>query len=295
MPNVSDFRSPQGVGAIPFRHRGYDGDSPAWDLDKRVGWYGIEITGRDDNQTPTSIGNYKEDVDTRGDLNCANYWQADYGQRGIGCWGFGYASVISGSAGASSTTGQSFYGNADTTQTQGSVKVLPIGQSGKPDSRFKPKSPMILQPEGSAGGDPNGPGGDTGGGPPGAGGGDGSDGPIDLGGGWVYQDGAMVYNGPKAGGVDSFSGFNGGYFGGGFNQFNYGGNGSTSSLTGLQGVGFNTGFAGFSYGGNRSSAALSGLQGVGTGSQFAGFSGVRNFLAPGGRPGASFTYGSGTR
>lgn len=298
MPNVSDFRSPQGVGAIPFRHRGYDGDSPAWDLDKRVGWYGIEITGRDDNQTPTSIGNYKEDVDTRGDLNCANYWQADYGQRGIGCWGFGYASVVTGSASSPNTTG----GAGDQTQTRQKMQVLPFGQGAKADPRFQPKTPMVPQPEGAAGADPNSPAAAApGGGPAGAaalagqGGGAGNDGPIDLGGGWIYQDGALVYNGPRAGGVDSLSGFNGGYFGGGFNQFNYNGNSSLSALTGLQGVGAHGGFAGFTYGGSSSLSALTGIQGIGTGSPFAGFSGVRNFLAGGQQLGFSFTYGSGSR
>jgi hypothetical protein len=256
MPNIGDSRSPQGPGIIPFRHRGFDDDSPAFDLDKRIGVVGLEITGRDDNQTPNSIGNYKEDVDTRGDLNCANYWQsADYSKRGVGCWGFGYASVVSKSASGASpnTTG----GQGDTTQVQGKGKmeVLPLGKQGKKDDRFQPKNPIVVKPMGSPGGDPNAPGvgGDPGnsgqagnagqnpGADPGANGG-----AVDLGGGWQYIDGAIAYNGPTAQTTDSLSGSNGGYWGGGIG-FSFSGGGGVANL-------------------------------AGGGSGFAGFSGVKNFI-----------------
>jgi hypothetical protein len=262
---------------FPFRHRGFDQDSPAWDLHQRAAILGYEITGRDDKDTPTSVGAWKEDTDTRGDLNCANYWQADYSQRPVGCWGFGYPSVIK-----SSSSGGGH--DVDTrVQGQNSPKVLPIGQSGNPDTRFNPKSPLIIQPEGSAGDDPASPtagmGGDQGpGGAGGAaggkgGGGDGSGGDsgaqVDLGGGWVYQDGAIAYLGPAPGQVDSLSGFNQGYWGGSIG-FNFSGNGFNNSLSGLTGI-----------------------PGIGFSSGFAGFSGVKNFFGQGGSIG--FTYRGGSR
>jgi hypothetical protein len=232
---------------FPFRHRGFDQDSPSWDLHQRAAVLGYEITGRDDKDTPTSVGAWKEDTDTRGDLNCANYWQADYSKRPVGCWGFGYASVID-----TKGTGGTSSGTVDT-QTAGSSnpKVLPLGQNGNKDTRFNPKYPIIVQPEGSSGDDPNSPnagmGGDPGNG--GAGGqagnngdgsGDNGGGSQDLGGGWQYQDGALAYFGPTSQTTDSLSGFNGGYWGGsiGFKFTGNGFNNSTSSLTGIPGIGF---------------------------------------------------------
>lgn len=266
MPNIGDSRSPQGPGIIPFRHRGFDDDTPAWDLDKRIGIVGLEITGRDDNQTPTSLGNYKEDVDTRGDLNCANYWQSDYQKRPIGCWGFGYASVVTKSS--SGTPNNTTGGSGDTTQTQGQrvMEVLPIGKKGKKDDRFKPKNPMVIEPVGGAGGDPNAPGNS---GDPGNSGASGTPGinpgadpsanngqSIDLGGGWQYIDGAVGYFGPTSQTTDTLSGFNGGYWGGSI---------------------------GFSFTGGGGVATL-----AGGGSGFAGFGGIRNFF--GGSSFPAFTY-----
>lgn len=222
MSHTAVSLAPNGPGMFPFRHRGFDQDSPSWDIHQRAAILGYEITGRDDKDTPTSVGAWKEDTDTRGDLNCANYWQADYSQRPVGCWGFGYASVIQ-------TTGT---GNNVDTQVQGqnNPKVLPIGKNGNPDKRFKPKQPLILQPEGSGGGDPDSPNagmnGDAGAnganGLPGSNGGGANDSgaSVDLGGGWVYQDGAIAYLGPSPGQMDSLSGFNGGYFGGSGMGFN---------------------------------------------------------------------------
>lgn len=280
MAHVATSMAPNGPGILPMRHRGFDQDNPSWDIHMRAAMLGFEVTGRDDNQTQTSVGAWKEDPDTRGDLNCANYWQADYGQRPVGCWGFGYASVIQKSANSGTTTGQSFYGNSDTTKTEnGSPEVIPIGQGGQADTRFKTKKPIILQPEGEAQADPNSP--SAGAGAGGAGGANGPAGPngpgngggadpaknndngiVDLGGGWVYQDGAIAYQGPSRN-VDSLSGMNPGK---GFTQFTYGGSNSTSALTGMQGVGFHTGFA--------------------------GFSGVRNFFGGGGSVGFSYSGGS---
>lgn len=206
---------------LAFRHRGFDQDTPQWDLHQRAALLGFEITGRDDKDTATSVGAWKEDPDTRGDLNCANYWQADYSQRPVGCWAFGYPSVIKTTGGSNNSAGV-----VDTRvqgQGGGTSKVLPIGKSGNPDTRFQPKQPLIIQPEGSGGADPDNPNaganGDTGAnganGLPGANGTTGDSGAqIDLGGGWVYQDGAIAYVGPSAGQVDSLSGFNGGYFSG---------------------------------------------------------------------------------
>lgn len=272
MSHTAVSLSPNGPGMVPFRHRGFDEDTPKWDLHQRAILLGYEITGRDDKDTATSVGAWKEDVDTRGDLNCANYWQADYSQRPVGCWGFGYASVIKSSGSAPpNTTG----GAGDVTQTanNSSPQVLPIGKGGEPDTRFKPKTPLIIQPEGSPGDDPRSPnagmGGDAGqNGAAGDAGGSGN-GAVDLGGGWYYQDGAVAYLGPTAQTTDSISGFNGGYWGGsiGFNFSGNGFNNSTSSLTGIPGVGFRSGFA--------------------------GFSGVRNFFGGGGSIG--FTYQGGSR
>lgn len=270
MAHTAVSLSPNGPGMFPFRHRGFDQDSPSWDLQMRAAILGYEITGRDDNDTKTSVGAWKEDPDTRGDLNGANYWQADYSKRPVGCWGFGYPSVIQ-----SSPSG----GHDVDTRVAGanSPKVLPIGQDGKPDQRFKPKNPLIIQPEGAPGDDPSSPtagmgvGGDAGAaGGAGEAGGKGGDGggAIDLGGGWYYQDGAIAYLGPSAGQVDSLSGFNNGYWGGsiGFNFTGNGFNNSTSSLTGIAGIGFHSGFA--------------------------GFGGVRNFFGNGGSIGFSFSGGS---
>jgi hypothetical protein len=222
---------------FPFRHRGFDQDSPPWDLHQRAAILGYEITGRDDNDTKTSVGAWKEDTDTRGDLNCANYWQADYSQRPVGCWGFGYPSVIKSSSGGGG--GNDVDTRVQGQQQQNNQKVLPIGQSGKPDTRFTPKSPLIIQPEGAAGSDPGGPlagmegdGGDAGG----AGGNGDGGAQIDLGGGWVYQDGAIAYLGPGPGQVDSLSGFNGGYWGGSGVGFSFSGNGFNNSLSGLTGI-----------------------------------------------------------
>lgn len=256
MAHTAVSLSPNGPGMFPFRHRNFDQDSPAWDLHMRAAMLGFEITGRDDTDTPTSVGAWKEDPDTRGDLNCANYWQADYSKRPVGCWSFGYASVIDtkGSGGTSS-------GTVDT-QVSGSSnpKVLPLGSGGNKDTRFNPKTPLIVQPEGAAGDDANSPnagmGGDNaangGAGPAGNSGG--SDpaggGSVDLGGGWVYQDGVIAYLGPSSGSVDSLSGFNGGYWGGslGFNFSGNGFNNSLSGLTGIQGIGFG-GSLGFKFSG----------------------------------------------
>jgi hypothetical protein len=253
--------APTGPGILPFRHRAFDQDSPPWDLHQRAALLGFEITGRDDDG-PTSVGAFKEDVDTRGDLNCANYWQADYQQRPVGCWGFGYASVIksAGSNPSQNTTG----GAGDVTQTNGGnqqQQVLPLGQNGSPDNRFKPKTPIIVQPEGSPGGDPNGGGvnGDNGalgaaGDPGGAGAYTDPNTNIDLGNGWSYQNGVIVNTGGFSTNVDSLSGFNqgrGGYFSGGF--------------TGFQGVG--------SYFGGSFGATFSGVGSYfGTGGRGLGFS-----------------------
>lgn len=263
--------SPNGPGMLAFRHRGFDQDNPAWDLHMRAAILGYEITGRDDSDTNTSVGAWKEDADTRGDLNCANYWQADYDKRKVGCWGFGYAAVIQETQDAvQGSTGPSLYGNSDQTQTgMKKSKVLPIGQEGKADKRFKPKNPIFLQPEDEAGDDPDSPNGgmhDDGNGDGGANGGEDPNGVTDLGNGWVYQDGVIAYVGPSPN-VDSLSGFNGGYWSGGFNQFTYGGSNSTSALTGIPGVGFSSGFP--------------------------GFSGVNNTFTNGGSIGFSFSNGNG--
>lgn len=228
--------SPSGPGFLAFRHRGFDTDSPAWDLDKRLILAGGEFTGRDDNQSPSSIGHLKEDPNTRGDLNCANYWQSDYSKRPVGCWAFGYASIINGETGTptgppgtiaspgngvATTTGQGGGG-----ATPGNISVSPVGMNAQIDSRFNPKTPLIMQPEGSADGDPNSPGVNGPGGAPGAGGQAGGGGQsgapgdnsaaTNLGNGWQYQDGALAYFGPTAQTTDSLSGYNGGYFGGSF-------------------------------------------------------------------------------
>lgn len=233
--------SPSGPGMLPFRHRGFDQDSPSWDIHQRAALLGYEITGRDDSDTPTSVGAWKEDTDTRGDLNCANYWQADYSKRTVGCWGFGYASVVD-----TKGTGGTSPGTVDT-RTAGSdnPKVLPLGQSGNKDTRFKPKNPIIVQPEGASGDDPNSPNAGMNGdaGANGANGQPGSNadpngdngGQVDLGNGWVYQDGAIAYLGPSPGQVDSLSGFNGGYWGGSLG-FNFSGNGFNNSLSGITGI-----------------------------------------------------------
>lgn len=238
--------SPNGPGMLAFRHRGFDQDNPAWDLHMRAAILGYEITGRDDSDTNTSVGAWKEDADTRGDLNCANYWQADYDKRKVGCWGFGYAAVIQETQdGGQGSTGPSLFGNSDTTQTGGKKsKVLPIGQSGKADQRFKPKSPIFLQPEDEAGDDPNGQDGgmnDDGNGDGGANGGDDPNGVTDLGNGWVYQDGVIAYVGPSTN-VDSLSGSNNGYWGTGSIGFS----GVSNFLSGGGPIGF-----AFSYGTGR--------------------------------------------
>lgn len=273
--------APNGPGILPFRHRGYDQDQPPWDLHQRAALLGYEITGRDDSNTATSVGAWKEDTDTRGDLNCANYWQADYSQRAVGCWGFGYASVVQ---------SQSSGGNNVDTRTSQPTNVLPLGMNGNPDSRFMPKTPIVAKPEGSPGGDPNAQGATPPGGDPGASGGAmDPNGVIDLGNGWQYQNGLIVQTGSSGpsygnGYAGTLNPFGGGTFnplggtgigglspGQGFSGFSYGGG---QSLTGIPGVGFGSGFPGFSYGGGQS---LSGLQGVGFG----------------GSPGVKFTYTSG--
>lgn len=293
MPKTGVSLSPKGPGILALRHRGYDQDSPSWDLDKRAALLAFEITGRDDNQNPNSIGHWKEDPDTRGDINGANYWQSDYDKRPVGMWHFGMASVISkspGASGAANTTG----GEGDTTQVQqsggGSMEVLPVGKSAQPDQRFKSKKPMTLQPEGSAGGDPNSPAAQgQGPGGPNANGMD-PNGVTNLGNGWFYQDGALAYLGPGApGNFDSLSGYNGGYFGGGLGfQFN------PLEGTGIGGLspGQHLG-ASFSFGGSSSTAALTGIPGTGFNTGFAQFQGVRNFF--GGSMGVTFQYGAGQR
>lgn len=301
MPKTGISLSPQGPGMLAFRHRDFDSDSPNWDLDKRAAILGFEITGRDDNQQPNSIGHWKEDPDTRGDLNLANYWQAKYDERPVGMWHFGAASLISSSAGgkpAANTTG----GAGDVTQTApsgGSIEVLPVGKGAAPDTRFKPKNPMTLQPEGGADGDPDSPNAQGAHGEAGAAGeagGAGAEGNnvVDLGNGWFYQDGAIAYLGPSRGGVDSLSGFNGGYHGGGLG---FGFNPLEGTGIGGLSAGQHLG-ASFSFGGNGSTASLTGIAGIGFGSGFAQFGGVRNFFGgsgSGGRVGATFQYGPGQR
>jgi hypothetical protein len=268
-----------------MRHRDFDKDSPSWDLDKRAALLGFEITGRDDNQSPNSIGHWKEDPDTRGDINCANYWQADYDKRPVGCWAFGYASLISSSKGKKTegANGGDFGGGGDgpgrtqTGSSSGSIEVLPVGAGATPDQRFKPKTPLTLQPEGSSQADPKSPAAQGAQGQPGDAGVPGSPG------------GANGTPGPgvRGGSVDSLSGFNGGYHGGGLG-FGF----NPLEGTGIGGLspGQHLG-ASFSFGGNSSTAALTGIAGIGFGSSFASFSGVRNFFAgSGGGVGFSFTY-----
>jgi len=263
MPHTAVSMAPNGPGILAMRHRGFDQDNPKWDLEKRAILLGYEVTGRDDSDGPNSVGHWKEDVDTRGDLNCANYWQSDdYSKRGVGCWSWGYPAVIS-EAGSRDPVQNTTGGQGDVTQTGGSggkAKILPIGMGGNPDKRFKPKTPMIVQPEGQGGGDPDAqgaagdPGNAGGAGAANSAGSGGQDpGTVDLGGGWQYNDGVLVYNGPSAGQVDSLSGFNGGYWSGGFVGFNGVNNiaGGGSGFAGFSGVrnlaGGGSGFPGFSY------------------------------------------------
>lgn len=180
MPNVADWRSPSGPGVFPMRHRGFDTNNPPFDVNGRAGMAGFEILDRDDNATPNSIGHWKEDQDTRGDLNVANYWQSDYTQRGTGCWAWGgFGCIVSKSSAGSSTPsgnrpsvpsvspgGSSVVAGRNAPTSPGStqvmqkptaMEVMPIGQGGQMDTRFKAKTPMTLQPEGQAMGDPNSP------------------------------------------------------------------------------------------------------------------------------------------
>lgn len=128
---IADSRKP-GVGIWPLQHKGYDENSPKFDLDMRCSMLAVRIIDRRDDKE--GLGAWVIDETTAGDVNGAQVWfpSANDGKRECAMWRFAtpVVTVKKESGVATPSTGRGPVETGDTSAA---------GQAGRSSTGSSPK------------------------------------------------------------------------------------------------------------------------------------------------------------